>query len=178
MNLFLIGYRGSGKSTVGALVARRLKWKFVNLDELVETRTGRRIVDIFKEEGEAAFRQHEKEALESIRRTKNQVISMGGGAVTHPDIRVLMKKMGKSVWLQAPAAILFARIQRDAKAGVVRPDLKPGGGLSEVELVLAEREPIYRAAATHAIDVTAATPDDVADSIELWFRANDAESEG
>ena len=178
MNLFLIGYRGSGKSTVGALVAQRLNWRFVDLDDLVEKRTGKKIADIFKSEGEEAFRQHEKESLESIRRSKNQVIALGGGALNHPDIRVLLKKMGKAVWLQAPAAILHARIQRDAKAGMIRPELKPGGGLSEVEAVLAEREPIYRSSATHAIDVTTVSADDVAESIELWFRANDAESEG
>jgi shikimate kinase len=178
VNLFLIGYRGSGKSAVGELVARRLNWPFTDLDELVERRTSRKITDIFKDEGEPAFRQYEKEALESIRRTKHQVIALGGGALTYPDVRVLVKKMGKAVWLQAPPAILHARIQRDVKMGKVRPDLKPGGGLPEIEAALAEREGIYKAAATHAIDVTTASPEDVADSIELWFRANDAESEG
>ena len=158
-------------------MAQRLNWRFVDLDDLVEKRTGKRIADIFKVEGEQAFRQHETETLETIRRSKGQVIALGGGALNHPDIRVLLKKMGKAVWLQAPAAILHARILRDAKSGVIRPDLK-GGGLSEVEAVLMEREPTYRASATHTIDVTTATPDDVADTIELWYRANDAESEG
>ena len=85
--------------------------------------------------------------------------------------------MGKAIWLQAPAAILFARVQRDVKAGIVRPDLLPGGGLSEVETMLAQREPLYTEVAHHSIDATIDQPEDLADSIELWLRANDAEAD-
>jgi shikimate kinase len=172
-----MGYRGSGKSTIGALVARRLKWKFVDLDELIEQRAGRTIAQIFKSEGEPAFRQLEKESLESIRRQKNQVIALGGGAVSNPEIRVMVKRMGKAVWLQVPPAILHARLQRDVKAGIVRPDLTSTGGLTEVETMLAQREPAYQAAANHILDAATDPPEYLAESIELWFRANDADAE-
>lgn len=176
MNVFLIGYRGSGKSTTGAILARRLGWTFVDLDELIEKQAGKSIVELFRDEGEDAFRQRERAALESIRRQKQQVIALGGGAIISPEVRTMVKRMGKAVWLQAPAAILHSRLQKDAKAGKVRPELLPGGGLQEVETKLNERAPLYRAVANHIVDSVSTPPEDIAESIELWLDANDADA--
>lgn len=174
MNLILVGYRGSGKSTVGALLAERLHRRFIDLDQLVVERAGKSIREIFAEEGEAGFRRREHEVCQSLRRTRNSVIALGGGALIDPENRTLMRRLGKIVWLRAPAIVLWSRIKNDPETANGRPDLSPAGGLSEIEAKLAEREPTYRGTAHHTVDTISTTPQAVADAIELWFSADDA----
>lgn len=175
MNLLLIGYRGSGKSTVGAIVARRLGWPFVDLDELIAKAAGCSIADIFRREGEAGFRRRELEACEQLKKLQDHVISLGGGVADHPETRALVKRAGRIVWLRAPAAVLWSRISRDPASSRNRPDLTPQGGLAEVEAVLARREPLYQNLASHVVDSFNVSPDEVAESVELWFQADDAD---
>ncbi|MFH1420329.1 MAG: shikimate kinase [Planctomycetota bacterium] len=174
MNLILIGYRGCGKSTIGPLVARRLRQRFVDLDDLIVEQTGKTIRQIFSEESEAGFRSRERASFQKIRKLKDCVIALGGGAVMDPENRALTRRMGKVVWLRAPAVVLWSRIKADPASAETRPALTPGGGLAEVEETLARREPLYRRAAHHTIDTVSASAEAVAESIELWFRANDA----
>jgi len=175
VNLILIGYRGCGKSTVGQLLSRRLGWQFVDLDEVVvQNAAGRSIAQIFAAEGEAGFRQRERAALDLLRKGRRQVIAAGGGAVIDAESRALAKKIGKVVWLRAPAAVLWARIRKDPGSARNRPDLTVGG-LDEVEAVLRDREDIYRSAAGHIVDTVSASVEEVADAIEMWYRANDSE---
>lgn len=176
MNLLLVGYRGSGKSTVGQLVAQRLRWKFIDLDDYIATHSGRTIAEIFASQGEAAFRGMERKALESLKKVRHHVIALGGGAIMDPDTRTLAKRLGKIVWLRAPAAVLWSRISQDAHTVKSRPSLTPVGGLAEVEAVLAEREPTYRTTANHTIDTLSLTPLDVAEALEMWIAANDADA--
>ncbi len=173
MNLFLVGYRGSGKSTVGAILAKRLGWPFLDLDTLIVKRTGLTIAQIFAQEGQAGFRLRERDAFLSLRKSKDQVIALGGGAPLDSEIRALARRMGKVVWLRAPAVILWTRISRDARSPDDRPDLTDSGGLDEVEALLPQREPFYRRAANHAIDTFPGTAEESADAIEIWYRAGD-----
>lgn len=174
MNLILVGYRCSGKSTIGALLAKRLGWTFCDLDSLIAQRAGHSIAQIFKQNGESGFRQMEREACLSLRKAQNMVLALGGGALTDPDIRELVGRLGKIVWLRAPAAVLWGRIDRDPKSSNLRPDLTAEGGLAEVEAILERRDPQYRNAANHVIDTFPAAPEETADAIELWHRADDA----
>ncbi len=177
MNLVLVGYRGSGKTTVGLLLAERLGYRFLDLDAKITESTGRSIRDIFEAEGEEGFRVHELDALKSIRRLDRHVIALGGGAMDHPDNRVMARRLGRIVWLRAPAIVLWSRISGDESSSLNRPDLTPTGGLKEVESILARREPIYRHAAKHVVDTVSMKPSEVVDAIELWVRADDAEHE-
>jgi shikimate kinase len=174
VNLILVGYRGSGKSTVGALLAERLGRRFIDLDQIIAERAGMPIRDIFATEGEAGFRRRESEACQGLRRTKQCVIAMGGGALIDSENRILIRRLGKVVWLRAPAIVLWSRIKGDPGTLNGRPDLTQAGGLTEVEAKLTEREPVYRAVAHHTIDTISTTPQAVADAIELWFSAGDA----
>lgn len=176
MNLVLIGYRGSGKSTVGPLLAKRLGWQFVDVDELITERAGQSIREIFASESEEGFRRREREVCESLRKKRHHVIALGGGALTNPDVRLAAKRLGKLIWLRAPAAVLWSRISRDRKSASQRPDLTPEGGLQEVEKLLREREREYEAAAAHTVDTMSDDPDQVAEAVEIWFHANDVES--
>ncbi len=173
MNLILVGYRGCGKSTVGAVLAERLGRRFVDLDQVVTEQAGRTIREIFAEEGEEGFRRREREALLSVRKSKNSVLALGGGAVLNQDNRTFARRMGKVVWLRAPAVVLWSRIRTDPKTFTDRPSLTSADGLAEVEVLLAERERLYRAVAHHTVDTVSTTPEAAAEAIELWFRAGD-----
>ena len=177
MNILLIGYRGSGKTTVGQLLAKRLSWKFVDTDALVVEKAGKNITDIFATEGEAGFRQRERAVLQSLRKSDRHVIALGGGAPAEPENRNLLRRLGKSVWLRAPAVVLWSRISRDDPNRPNRPNLTTGGGLQEVETVLPQREPAYEDAADHIIDTMTMSPAQIAEAIELWHEACDSADE-
>ncbi len=174
MNLVLVGYRGSGKSTVGALLAAKLGWSFLDVDDLIVQRTGQSIAEIFAREGEAGFRQHEKDACRTLKKRKNHVIALGGGAVLDPEIRTLARQIGRVVWLRAPAVMLWSRISQDPRSAAMRPDLLPGGGLPEVEAVLKQREILYRKTSNHWVDTYPGPPEQIAEAIRTWFEADDA----
>lgn len=163
--ILLLGYRGSGKSTVGRLVAEQRGVEFVDTDVLVQTRAGRSIRDIFEQQGEPAFRDFEAGVLEDVLRwTGDRVIATGGGIVLRESNRELLVRSGACrFYLKAPAEVLFERINADASSATSRPALtKLGGSVDEVRQLLAQREPLYDAVKTHTIDVSTMTPDRVA----------------
>lgn len=162
--LFLIGYRGSGKTTVGRVVADRLGWDFLDADSVLEARYGQTIREIFAAEGEAGFRDKEAALLADLCGRTNTVIATGGGIVLREENRERLKKYGFVVWLTADPATLLARIQADPTTAGRRPALA-GGGLAEVEQLLAVREPLYRACADVVVSAGALSPERAADAI-------------
>jgi shikimate kinase len=170
-NVVLIGYRGSGKTTVGPLLAERLGWTFVDTDDLIASDAGTSIADIFAAEGEAGFRKREARAIARAGQGKQQVIAVGGGAVTDADNAEQLRSAGTVVWLTAPPEVLWERIKQDEQTASARPDLTTVGGLEEVRTVLAEREAAYEAAADVRIDTAERSPDDVAAALGIAVRA-------
>lgn len=162
--LFLIGYRGSGKTTVGHLIADRLGWAFVDADAVLEERHGRTIRDIFAAEGEAGFRDKEAAVLADLCTRTNTVIATGGGIVLREANRELLKQHDTIAWLTAEPATLLERIRADPTTTDRRPVLA-GGGLAEIEQLLAVREPLYRACADVVVPVGALSPEQAADAI-------------
>jgi shikimate kinase len=156
MSIVLIGYRGSGKTTIGQKLADRLWQKLVDTDKLVVERAGKNIREIFEQDGEERFRELEAEAVEEVLARKEVVISLGGGAVLREENRAAIKASGhKVVYLRCEAEVLHQRIQADTATAAMRPNLTHlGGGVEEIEKVLAEREPIYRSLMTAELDVT------------------------
>jgi len=159
-NIFLIGYRGAGKTTVARLLAERLGWQWADADQLLEARHGRSIRQIFASQGEAAFRALEADVLEVLCRRRRHVVATGGGVVVGPANRERLRAAGRVVWLTADAATLWQRLQRDATTVDRRPDLSTGG-LAEVEQLLAAREPFYRACADLCLDTAGQGPETV-----------------
>jgi shikimate kinase len=162
--VFLIGYRGSGKTCVARLLAERLGWQWVDADAVLEERAGRSIREIFATDGEAAFRHLEAELLADLCRRNHHVIATGGGVVLRTENRRLLRELGQVVWLQAPASELWQRIQRDAATAERRPPLTVGG-LAEVESLLRAREPLYAETAHLSVDTTGRAPADIVDAI-------------
>jgi shikimate kinase len=162
--LFLVGYRGSGKTTVGRALADRLGWAFLDADVVLEERAGKTIRDIFAADGEAAFRDLESTILADLVKRTNTIIATGGGVVLRETNRQLLAETGFVAWLTADPATLWARIQGDPTTAERRPALA-GGGPEEVERLLAVREPLYRSVADVEVAVGAVSPDRAADDI-------------
>jgi shikimate kinase len=162
--IFLIGPRGSGKTTVAALLAERFGWAWVDADVVLEQRAGRSIREIFRDEGEAGFRAREREVLKELCGLERTVIATGGGVVLHPDNRERIRRAGIVVWLTADAATLWGRIAGDVGSADRRPALGVGG-VEEVVQVLAVREPLYRECAHGTVDTGARTAHEAAAAV-------------
>ena len=162
MSIALLGYRGSGKSTIGKRLADRLWQPFVDTDELVVRKAGTSIREIFDKQGEAAFRNLESQVVAEASVLAEHVIALGGGAVLREENRKVLKEAGlKLIYLRCEPDELVKRIQADPASADARPDLTElGGGIEEVRKVLAEREPIYRSVMTAELDVTYLSPQD------------------
>ena len=167
--IVLIGYRGSGKTTVGRIVAQRLGWEFVDVDEWIVGEAGCSIADIFANEGEAGFRAREARGVQWAIGQPGRVVSVGGGAVESDGNRAGLRNYGLAVWLDAPAEVLWERVRRDPRSTGLRPDLA-GGGLAEVETTLARRRPLYAETAHVTVPTGGKLPAQVAAEIEGWVR--------
>jgi len=152
MNLVLIGGRASGKTSVGAALADVLHRPFVDLDEVLVAEAGRSIAEIVAEEGWPGFRRREKELVARYGNRPGQVLAPGGGVVLDPDNVHTLKENGLVIWLTAPPATLRDRLLKDQGGQEFRPSLTGDDPGREMERVLAEREPLYRAAAHLVLD--------------------------
>ncbi len=166
MHLFLIGYRGSGKTTVARLLADRLQRNWVDSDVWIEQHAGRTIREIFAEDGETGFRDWETQAIQQISSNPQPlVIALGGGAILREQNRRLLRELGHTVWLQAEPEQLARRIAGDQTTADRRPSLTGLGVLEEIQTVLKAREPLYREAAQWIIQTASLSPEDVADTL-------------
>ncbi len=154
--LTLVGYRASGKSTVGRLAAARLGWPFIDADQALEATLGCTIRAYFDTHGEAAFREAEASELRRILDGSGcLVLATGGGTVLREDNRaLLMARGGMIAYLHAPAVALQARLRHHAGG---RPSLTGAGVADEVADLLAQRDPLYRAIAGAVVDATRPT---------------------
>lgn len=159
--LTLIGYRACGKSTLGPLVASRLRWPFCDLDHAITTRIGMPISSYFSVRGESAFRDTESAELRTtLEMPGNLVLATGGGCILREENRGILRALGGTcVYLDVPAEILRQRLSTDAGG---RPSLTGGNVADEVSRVLAVREPLYRAVA----DVVLAGTKPIAELVE------------
>jgi len=168
--LSLIGYRGTGKSTVGRIVAGRLNRTFLDADLEIEARAGRSIPAIFSEWGEPAFRDWEERTLAELTAAHPAaVLATGGGAVLRPANRRRISEFGFVVWLTAPPWELARRLEADRRGLAARPALTSAGTLEEIAQVLAVRSPFYRGLADAVLETGAMSPAEVADAIlDRW----------
>ncbi len=162
MSIFLIGYRGSGKTTIGRRLADQLWQQFLDSDELIVRQAGKTIREIFDQDGEPAFRAIEAMVVRDLARLGDHVISLGGGAVLREENRSALKEGAhKVVYLRCEPETLLRRILADPSTANSRPHLTGlGGTLEEIRSLLAVREPLYREAMTAELDVTNLTPDE------------------
>ncbi len=164
-NIALIGYRGTGKTTVAQQLALRLSWDWIDADVEVELRAGKSIAAIFADDGEPAFRDLESRVVADLTTRDRTVLALGGGAVMREQNRAAIARCGHVVWLMAEAAELWRRIQTDQATAARRPNLTVAGGIDEITAMLALRAPIYRQCASLEVDTEGKTPAEIADEI-------------
>lgn len=167
MNLVLIGYRGTGKSVVATRLAEKLPMTVVSLDEEIEREAALSIPEIVKKHGWSWFRDLESEIIKRHSAMDNLILDTGGGVVLRKENVRNLARNGRIFWLKASVATIAARIQDSSN----RPSLTGAASfLEEIEEVLAERLPLYRASANYEIDTDLLSIKEVADLIVRQIR--------
>ena len=156
-NIVLTGFMGSGKSTVGRMLARQLQFRFLDTDKLVEERAQMNIPEIFENHGEADFRKRETEVLESLRGIQRHIVATGGGIVTVPENIPLLRSLGLVVLLKADPDEIYRRVSRNSG----RPLLQVEDPRKRVLEMMAVRQPLYESAAHFQVDSTRLRHEDV-----------------
>jgi len=159
-NVILTGFMGTGKSTVGRLLAEQLNYSFRDLDSLIVEKEGTSINTIFADRGESYFREVESSVLKSVSQESSLIVSTGGGAVIRQENRCLMHKSGVVVNLTATPETILQRLHSDAE----RPLLRDSKSLAQIQILLSERESYY-AEADIRIDTDGKNVEDVAREI-------------
>lgn len=154
MNVILIGYRCTGKSETGKILADLLGLPFMDTDELIEKTMKRSVADIVKSMGWEYFRKIESQILQGLLKTDDLVIATGGGIVLDEKNILAMKEAGTVVWLTAKTDTILYRMSNDSKTSGLRPALTDQALEDEVKETLAERAPLYKKAAHMEIDTS------------------------
>lgn len=165
MNIVLIGYRCSGKTAVGKILAGQLRKQFLDTDVLIEQNTGSSIETIISREGWDGFRDIEKRVIEEASRKDNAIIATGGGVVMDEENVENLKRNGWIVWLNGKAQVLKERMDKEQRSGVIRPSLTGLDPLEEIKEVLRERTPLYDKACNFRVDASKLSLREVADVI-------------
>ena len=172
-NLYLIGYRGCGKTTVARLLSALLRIPAIDADEHLEQTAGKTIREIFALEGEDGFRNRESDTVQELTQRAGLICSWGGGVILRETNRAALRSEGKIVWLKAKAETLLARIEQDPTTGERRPNLTSAGGIDEIRHLLTIRESQYAATADFILDVDDLSPAQIAAEIASWFQSQE-----
>ena len=165
MNIVLIGFRGTGKSTVGKLLANRLEKDFLDSDKYIEDSTGKTIKHIFEGYGEEGFRKIEADVIAKLSRMDNKIIAVGGGAILRKDNVRNLKDNGFLVLLEATPEIIQNRITQDEKTARQRPSLTDKKPLDEIKYLIKQREHPYKNAANYTINTSYVACEDIVNEI-------------
>jgi len=158
-NIILVGFMGSGKSSIGRELHRNLGYELIDTDHVIERQVGKSIPEIFEQDGEKAFRQYETELLEQLKRNQisKHIISTGGGMVCSLKNRSLLKELGFVVWLQCSGQEILERTSQNKN----RPLLQCEDPMNAIETLLSERSPFYQETAHLEVKTTGLSVDEV-----------------
>ena len=159
MNIVLIGYRCSGKSLLGRMLADDMGMRHVDTDRLLEKQVGTTIADYVAQKGWDAFRMLEKLIVRSISNHDQQVISTGGGVILDWENVRHLRQSGWVVWLRTSPSVIRSRMTKDPATAVSRPGLTQAEPVLEIENVLNERSPLYERACHWAVNTDRLTPE-------------------
>ena len=161
----LTGFRATGKTAVGRILAKLLDYRFIDTDEVITGRLGCSIAESVGRDGWQPFRDLEQEVLGELTAEKNAVIATGGGAVLHRKIWQKLYDQAFVIWLRADVATILSRLGADKKTALQRPSLSGQDQETEIHALLAKREPMYRAGADMILDTKNRTPKALAATI-------------
>lgn len=165
MMIVLIGYRGTGKSSVGKRLALRLQAPFYDTDDLIEVAVGRSIREIVAEAGWDGFRTREKKVIQELSARKKAVVATGGGAVMDEENAKILKNSGIVIWLYADVKTILQRIARDSTSGEKRPSLSGEDISRETAAILQKRTSVYKSLADFTVYTDEKRIDDIVDEI-------------
>ncbi len=163
-NIILVGFMGSGKTTVGKLLSFRLKKKFIDMDDVIEERAGKAISLIFSEDGEQYFRNMERKLVQELASGLNQVIAAGGGIVLNPDNIADFSRSGRVICLLASEDNILRRVSFSN----TRPLLEKGDKIEGIRKLMEQRRPLYEAIHDR-VDTSGLTPEEVVEVIMLML---------
>jgi len=152
MNIYLIGYRCCGKTSVGKALSKLLGRPFLDTDAAVVQKAGMTISEMVSRSGWEAFRDMEKSVIDQTILLNHHVIATGGGVILNPDNIWNMKKAGRVIWLRVSPKTVRARMGADPETLFQRPGLTPTGSIDEIEAVLLTRQPLYEKASDLVLD--------------------------
>lgn len=164
-NIILIGYRCTGKSTVGPRLAERLGMTFVDTDDYIMNETGMTIEEIVRRRGWEGFRTLERAAVARLAAAERTVAALGGGAPEDPENRRILQKNVYFVWLCADVATITERMKKDRRNSAVRPALEKGDAAAEAAALLRRREPLYRALNDATVQTDGKSIEEIVDEI-------------
>ncbi len=157
MNLYLIGYRCTGKTTIGRRLAEKLNLRFIDADQMLEKHAGMPVSEIVSKFGWDEFRRRETSILQKIEQDAAQVVATGGGIVENTDNIRVMRESGVVIWLQANVETILHRMQGDPETRTLRPALTALSLSDEIAETLSKRIPLYSDASHMAIDTDEAS---------------------
>lgn len=171
-NIALIGFRATGKSTAGQILARKLGMEFVDMDQRLTSETGRDIATWVQQDGWESFRRSESSLLVIISEQKGLVAATGGGIILDPQSRRLLREHFFTVWLKATPQTIYVRLSSDPRSPQTRPSLSELPMKQEIVKVLSERQPLYAQAAVIEIDTEEKDSIQIADEIITFLNCS------
>jgi shikimate kinase len=174
MNIYLIGYRCCGKTSVGKALSHRLKWPFMDTDAQVVKQSGMSIAEMVSTHGWTFFRNMENSVVDQTRFLDRHVIATGGGVVLNPDNVRITQEAGRVIWLKVSPQMVRIRMAGDPETVMQRPGLTAVGSLDEIETVLMERQPIYEKAGHLALDTDILDVESICRKIIEYLRIGEA----
>ncbi|MGW8160703.1 MAG: shikimate kinase [Desulfobulbales bacterium] len=163
--IILTGYRATGKSSIGKILADLIGFEFVDTDQAIEKRQGETIAEMVSRGGWDLFRRKEEDMLLELARSRNKVIATGGGSVIHQKAWTRLRKNGLVIWLKADVKTICQRLAADNDTEDLRPALTEMGTMDEISMVLSERQPLYEKSSDLTINTEGKTPDEIAEFI-------------
>ncbi len=174
--MILIGYRGTGKSSIGKRLARRLQTPFYDTDDLIETAAGKSIREIVAEGGWDDFRKIEKKVIHELPVRHKAVVATGGGAVMDEENAKFLKNNGMMIWLYADVKTILQRIDRGSTSGEKRPSLSGDDVGRETVAILEKRTPVYKSLADFSINTGTKNIEEIVDEICQWLDSRTAQT--
>lgn len=167
MNIVLIGFMGSGKTTVGKQLAINLGYRFLDTDQYIEKTTNKKIRDIFASQGEDAFRAMECGTMKDVANMDHTVIATGGGLPISEQSRIYVKRAGLVIYLKANEETLWKRLEKDH----TRPLLSGNNPKEKIHSILLERAPIYQQVSDYVVEVDNRNLGDIIKEIEIIVKS-------